>query len=243
MAAATPPSPEGPLRAVPPVGQRVALAAGDGLDGGARVLPRFDAIERVAHWLTALMFTALAITGAVLYFPSLVALIGYRRQVERVHVDVGLAVFAPLVVSLAGTWGQGLRADLRRLNRWSTDDRRWLRRVLRRESTHDLKVGKFNAGQKLNAAFTLGALLVMLMTGAVMHWEYHFQLSWRTGATFIHNWLAYAFVFVVLGHIFMALVHPGALVSIFTGKVSRRWAQKHSPAWLEEIDQTEKASS
>jgi len=223
-------------------GERAILSGASPVDGSARVLVRFDVVERVAHWLMALMFITLAVTGAILYFPSLVALIGRRRLVERVHVDVGLAVLLPLVVSLAGSWGKGLRADLGRLNRWSGDDRRWLRRVLRRESTHGLKIGKFNAGQKLNAAFVLGAFLVMSLTGAVMHWEYHFRLSWRTGATFIHNWLAYAFVFVVLGHIFMALTHPGALVSIFTGRVSRRWARKHSPGWLDELEKTDAGS-
>jgi formate dehydrogenase subunit gamma len=204
--------------------------------GKAKRLKRFDAVERTAHWLMALMFITLVVTGAILYLPSLVELIGRRRLVERVHVDVGLAIPLPLLVSLAGKWGRGLRADIRRLNRWSSADREWLRRVVYDRRVGDLKMGKFNAGQKLNAAFTIGAFLVMLMTGAVMHWEYHFRLSWRTGATFIHESLAFLFLAVVLGHIFMALTHPGALRSIFTGKVTRKWAAHHSALWLEEID-------
>lgn len=206
-------------------------------------LVRFDGVERAAHWLTALMFLTLIFTGAVLYFPSLVGLIGRRRLVERVHVDVGLALPLPLVLSLAGAWGRGLREDIGRLNRWALDDRRWFRRVLRREPTSDLVVGKFNAGQKLNAAFVAGVMLVMLMTGAVMHWEYYWPLSWRTGATVVHESLAFVFAAVVAGHIGMALTHPGALRAMFTGRVSRRWAQRHAPAWVNEVDQAAAAAA
>jgi formate dehydrogenase subunit gamma len=66
-------------------------------------------------------------------------------------------------------------------------------------------MGKFNAGQKLFAAFAAGALVVMLATGIVLHLFGHFPLSWRAGATFVHNWLAVALVVVVVGHICKAL--------------------------------------
>jgi formate dehydrogenase subunit gamma len=215
MAVTTPPSPEA---------------------AGSAQLLRFDAIERAAHWLTALMFLTLLATGAILYVPALVSLIGQRRMVERVHVDVGLCLPLPLIVSLAGAWGKGLRADIRRLNRWTKGDRQWLRFVLHRTSPRGVPVGKFNAGQKLNAAITGGVILVMLMTGSVMHWEYYWPLSWRTGATFAHDVVAFGFLAVVIGHVGMALAHPGALRSIFTGRVTRAWAKKHSPLWLDEIE-------
>jgi formate dehydrogenase subunit gamma len=200
------------------------------------VLVRFDGVERLAHWLTALLFLVLVLTGAVLYVPALAGLVGQRHLVERIHVDTGLALALPLVVSLTGSWGKGLRADVRRMNRWTRDDRRWLRLALRREPELDLRTGKFNAGQKLNAAFTAGVILVMLMTGPVMHWPYYWPLSWRTGATFIHDTVAIGFVVVLIGHVGMALSHPTALRSMLTGKVSRAWAQRHAPLWLQEID-------
>ncbi|HYA45250.1 MAG TPA: cytochrome b/b6 domain-containing protein, partial [Acidimicrobiales bacterium] len=176
-------------------------------------------------------------TGAILYVPALVGLIGQHRLVERIHIDSGLALPFPLAVSLVGPWGRGLRADLRRLNRWSWDDRLWLRTLLRYPlRAKGVPVGKFNAGQKLNAAFVAGVMLVMLITGSVMHWPYFWPLSWRTGATFVHDGVAIAIAIVVLGHVAMALTHPGALRSIFTGWVSRAWAARHASSWLEEID-------
>ena len=199
-------------------------------------LSRFDGIERLAHWLTASFFLALIATGAALYIPAVIGFVGRRGLVERIHVDVGLALPLPLIISLAGTWGKGLRADIRRMNRWIPGDRQWLRLTVHRQPTVDVPVGKFNAGQKLNAAITGGVMLVMLMTGSVMHWPYYWPLSWRTGATFMHDVVAIFFVVVVIGHIGMAVTHPLALRSMFTGKVSRAWAKRHAPLWLEDLE-------
>ena len=107
-----------------------------------------------------------------------------------------------------------MRADLSRFNRWTPDDRRWLRLSFspgpeRKAGRLDLSIGKFNAGQKLNAVFVGAAIVVMLATGVVMHWFSPWPLSWRTGATFVHQWLAIAVVVVVLGHITYALTKPG----------------------------------
>jgi formate dehydrogenase subunit gamma len=41
---------------------------------------------------------------------------------------------------------------------------------------------------------------------------------------------------VVIGHIGMAVTHPPALRSMFTGKVSRAWAKRHAPLWLEDLE-------
>ena len=41
---------------------------------------------------------------------------------------------------------------------------------------------------------------------------------------------------VVAGHILYALRDPAALRSMFTGRISRRWALRHAPAWVVETD-------
>ena len=130
---------------------------------------------------------------------------GRRYLVATIHVYAGLALPLPFLVGWVRS--AALRADVRRLNRFRPSDWRWLRSSDRRSGR--IPVGKFNAGQKLNGAFTLGAILVMLMTGSVMHWTGWFPLSWRTGATFVHDWLAFTVAVVVLGHIYMALERPG----------------------------------
>jgi formate dehydrogenase subunit gamma len=206
----------------------------------ARLL-RFDWVERALHWVNAILFGALIFTGAVLYLEPLEALIGRRALVEDMHVWCGVALPVPLLLAVAGPWGRRLRADLARLNRWDRDDRRWMRaafheRGQRQIERSGLAVGKFNAGQKLNAAWTAGAGVVMLGTGAIMRWYHPWPLSWRTGATFVHDWLALAIGVVVIGHIGMALRDPDALFSMISGRISSRWARRHAPSWAEEED-------
>ncbi len=197
---------------------------------------RFDGLERAVHWVTALLFVILIATGACLYVPQLVGLVGRRALLVRIHVDAGLALPVPLVASFAGPWGKALRADVRRLNRWGNGDRLWLRAVSRLERPREPASGKFNAGQKLFAAFTLGAMAVMLMTGCIMRWFSLWPLSWRTGATFVHDLVAYLLVVAIVGHIAMALAHPSLLRSMLTGRVKRTWAERHARSWLEEAD-------
>jgi formate dehydrogenase subunit gamma len=207
-----------------------------------RVLLRFDRIERAVHWVNASLFLILIATGAALYFTPLIALVGRRRLIEQVHLYVGLSLPLPLLLGLAGSWGRGLRRDVSGINRWSEEDMRWLRGLVdtasgRRQTALRPRLGKFNPGQKLNAAFVVGGGLVMLGTGALLRWYVPFPLSWRAGATFVHNWLAVIFVILILGHIALALADRDALRAMLRGRVSRVWAARHAPAWLDESDQ------
>jgi formate dehydrogenase subunit gamma len=189
---------------------------------------RFDRVERAAHWLTALLVLTLSVTGAILYVPSLSVAVGRRLLIEDIHVYAGVAVFAPLAVAAAGPWGRRLRADLASMNRFSTSEVAWLRSLGRRGRQ---SIGKFNPGQKLNT-FGIGALLlVLLVTGLILRWGNFLAVSWRTGATFVHDWFALAVIIVALGHILFAVTHPPALRSMVTGTVRRSWLTRHAPAW------------
>jgi formate dehydrogenase subunit gamma len=208
---------------------------------GPGTLVRFDRAERVAHQSTAVLMGVLALTGLALYYEPLMSIIGRRDLVEQVHVWCGIALPLPIVVSAVGYWGRGLRADAGRLDRWSRDDRTWLRVSLaegprRLHVRARLRLGKFNAGQKLNTAFTVGSIVIMLFTGLIMRFYHPWPLAWRTGATFVHDWLTVAIVVVVLGHVRFAMKDPHALRSIWRGTISREWATRHAPAWLDEVD-------
>lgn len=201
----------------------------------ARLL-RFDLAERVVHWANATLFGVLMATAAVLYLPPLSAAVGRRQIVVTIHVYSGLLLPFPLLLGIAGRmWGKRLRADLRRLNRWIPEDRVFLRRRgWRPERIPGLKQGKFNAGQKLNAAFTGGAILVMLATGSIMHWYKLWPLSWRTGATFVHDWIAIALFFTITGHVMFAFADRESMESMWKGTISRNWAKRRAPRWLAE---------
>lgn len=195
-------------------------------------LERFDVTEQALHWVNAGLFGVLIVTAAILYFGPLTALVGRRELVRYTHVVAGLALPFPLLAARLGPWRRAFVADVRALARFDDDDRRWLRSFGRAKG---LRMGKFHPGQKLNAAFTLGAVVVMLGTGSVMHWFRLFPVDWRTGATFVHDWLAVTLAVVIAGHIKMALSDSDARRAMTEGWVPTIWARGHRPKWYEEM--------
>ncbi|WP_327070138.1 cytochrome b/b6 domain-containing protein [Kitasatospora sp. NBC_01250] len=193
---------------------------------GDRPLPRFTRAERWVHRCTATLMLICIATAACLYLPQLAELVGRRRLVETVHEWSGLALPVPLLLGLGS---RALRRDLGRLNRFAPYDREWLKAALWR--SYRRSAGKFNAGQKLWASWIAGATLVMLGTGLLMWFTGLAPLSWRTGATFVHDWLALAVGVVVGGHLWMALRDPQARRGMRTGWVERDWAVREHPQW------------
>ncbi|MEU6174677.1 cytochrome b/b6 domain-containing protein [Streptantibioticus parmotrematis] len=193
-------------------------------------LRRFTAAERWIHRVTAALMGTAIVTAAFLYLPALAELVGRRRLLVTVHEWSGVLLPVPL---LAGLVSRAYRADLGRLNRFGVHDRRWIGRVLRRVPG-PRPAGKFNAGQKLYAAFVAGAVLVMLGTGIVMWFPSLTPLVWRTGSTFVHDWLALVIGVLVAGHVWMAARDPEARRGLRTGWVSRAWARREHPLWERE---------
>ena len=193
-------------------------------------IDRFGRATRWVHWLTAILMTMCILTAAVLYNGSLSVLVGHRFVVEQLHVWSGLALPVPLVV---GTLDRAYRDDAHRLNRFTSRDWAWLRSRTRRDGT--IEVGKFNAGQKLNAALSAGSIGALLASGVVMYLTGLAPLAWRTGATFVHDWLAVAVGLLVLGHVAMAIRDPYAMTGMRTGRVPVRWARREHAAWAREV--------
>lgn len=190
---------------------------------------RFSRAERWVHRTTAALMLLCIATAAALYVPQLAELVGRRHLVVTVHQWSGLLLPVPLLLGLAS---RAFRADLRRLNRFTPYDSRWLRAVRRREHGPQARpAGKFNAGQKIYAAWIAGATLVMLGTGLLMWFTGLTPLVWRTSATFVHDWLSLGVGIVVAGHIAMALADPEARRGMRTGSVERQWSRDHHPRW------------
>ena len=197
---------------------------------------RFDRTERWLHWATATLVGVLVTTGAVLYWGELSSIFGRRTFFKEVHVIAGLCLPIPFLLALPGRRGRALRRDLGTLNRFSADDIRWLRS---RASDPTVRLGKFNPGQKLNAAFVAGALVTLLATGLVLRFFSPFPLAWRTGATFIHDWTALGLAIAITGHVWLAFADPVALHGMTSGKVPPQWARQNRPRWYQEQEVTE----
>ena len=210
------------------MGEMTSLPADSGRP--STLVDRFSRSERLVHRSVAVLMLTCITTAAILYNGFLSAPVGHRRAVKLVHVFSGYALPIPILLGLASA---AYRGDLRRLNRFSPADWRWLRSRNRRDAT--IPVGKFNAGQKLNAALSGGAIVVLLATGTLMYFPDVARLSWRTGATFVHDWFALAFGLLVIGHISYAMRDPGSRRGMRSGWVTTTWARTHHAAWLDEI--------
>ncbi|KND40002.1 cytochrome b/b6 domain-containing protein [Streptomyces acidiscabies] len=195
-------------------------------------VPRFAPAVRWIHRTTALLMGICVVTAACLYLPEFAELVGRRELVVRIHEFAGLALPVPV---LAGLVSRAFRGELRHLNRFGPHDRVWLRAALRRDRRQSSRpAAKFNAGQKVYAAWIAGATLVMLGTGLLMWFTHLAPIMWRTSATFVHDWLALTIGVVLAGHIGMAFADPEARHGMRTGSVSRNWAKREHPLWRPE---------
>lgn len=197
--------------------------------GAALRLVRFSWAERSVHRTTAGLMLVCIATAVILYNGGLSIRVGHRHVVELIHVYCGLALPIPMIAGLVSV---AYRDDLARLNRFGPADWQWLRTRTRRAGT--IAVGKFNAGQKLNAWLSCGAILVLFGSGLIMYFVGLAPLTWRTGATFVHDSFALGVGLLVVGHIYHAVNDPEARRGMRAGTVSVRWAQAEHSAWARE---------
>ena len=194
---------------------------------GERYVRRFSRTERAVHWVHASAFLVLLGSGLVLYLPSLAAEIGRRPLVKDVHLFTALAWAVALLTVVALGDRRGLRATTRELDVFDADDRRWL---LGRHA----RQGRFNAGQKLNAALT-AAFAVLLAVSGVLLWLGERDTRFRLDSTIVlHDVVAYLSVALLAGHLYLAVIHPStrhALRGITVGTVREDWAREHHPKW------------
>jgi formate dehydrogenase subunit gamma len=194
-------------------------------------VPRFSAGERWLHRALALLMSLLIVTAALLYVDPLSQLVGRRALLATVHFWAGVALPLPLLIVVV--LSPAFRRDATVLNRFGPEDAQWLRSALR--GNLDGPSGKFNAGQKLNSAFVLGAIVVMFITGLMMHFFDALPDSLRTGATFVHDVFGMAVFVMAAGHLWMAWNDPEARRGLRTGAVSREWAGRKHPLWRQPL--------
>jgi formate dehydrogenase subunit gamma len=202
-----------------------------------RVVVRFDNWERLVHWLVAVSFVLLGLTGLVLLFGrhSLIFFFG--------HVGFSwLAAFAKNCHNFTGPlFAAGIVAMLitfARDNVWQSCDALWIRRaggLLRREHVPSMR---FNFGEKTwfwFGVFLLG--LTQVASGLVMVLPNIFDTRWAMQtASVIHAVAGIVLIALSLGHIYMGTVGvEGAYRSMVSGEVDERWAEDHHGYWLADV--------
>ena len=188
---------------------------------------RFTRVERLIHYVTAVLFAICIAAAACLYIAPIAHLVGRRHLVVTIHEWAGVLIPLPVLLGLGS---RAFRRDLREINRFTAGDREWLR--ARSDRARGRFAGKFNAGQKLYASWIAAAVIIMVATGLLL-WN-RFSLTWipRANILFVHDIGFYLLTFGVAGHLNKAAADPDARLGMRTGIVRRAWARKMHGRWL-----------
>ncbi len=188
---------------------------------------RFTVSERAVHWLTALAFFSLLLSGLV---------VGRRGTFHDVMYVWHLASAAVLVGGVALIVVAGNRRALgrtgRELGSLNVEDREWLAAIPARllSGASEPPAARFNAGQKVNFLLVCILLVVLYVTGVdtIIAGTHHNLIFGG------HKLATIAFCVLVAGHLYMALFNRAtrpALRGMLNGEVDREWASRHYPRW------------
>ena len=203
---------------------------------GKRIL-RFTRSERALHWLLAATFFVMLFTGLCLSVSSFEGILD-RPTAKAWHLWSAVVLAVGLVLIVVFGDRSALRRSAREIDRFDGDDGRWLRGAPRRvlNGRPAPPQGRFNAGQKLNAALIGGLMLGMYGTGILL-WYGERDTTYRfSGTVIVHDWATLILMVLVAGHLYLALLHPAtrhALRGMTVGDVNEDWARKHHPKWVE----------
>ena len=229
------------------------------------VVERFTDIERFTHWLTAVSFIVLALSGLNMLYGRYVLrpIIGatafsWLTWIGKLAHNYLAFAFMIGIVLMFVLW---LRENIPNRYDWQ-----WIKRAGGFFSKHDHPPAKkFNAGQKLvfwlvilgGASASLSGLA--LLFPFKFAWFSHtftflniFGLGLPTDLTPLqdtqlsHIWhaiIGLLMIALIIGHIYIGTIGmEGAFDAMGTGKVDRNWAEEHHQLWVAEMEQRSPAS-
>ena len=197
---------------------------------------RYNLVERVMHWIAAVTYVYVLLTGLAFYSPHLywiAVVLGGAPTSRFWHPWIAVVFFAVLVWMLRA-WAADMRI--------TGVDRAWGREVKRYIENDDAAlppIDRFNLGQKYFFWVMLFAGLVLLASGIVL-WIPE-KLPWslrdvRYLAVLLHVSAALITIGAFIIHVYMgtAMVR-GGFTSIIRGEVSPAWARMHHRLWYQRV--------
>lgn len=208
---------------------RVRISAGR---SGQRVR-RFTGLERFFHWLTAVSFVVLGLTGLNITFGKVLlrpvigadAFSGVAQAAKYMHNFTSFA----FVIGLAAIVAIWFRDNIPR-----KVDIDWLRQGGGFIKSRHAPAGRFNAGEKTVFWLVLLAGVAVALSGYLLLFPFYVtNILGMQLAQVVHAVIAVLFVAVILGHIYIGtLGMEGAFEAIGTGEVDLNWAKEHHDQWL-----------
>lgn len=201
-----------------------------------RGILRYTVGERVMHWLAALSYMYLLLTGLAFYSPHLywlATVLGGAPTSRFWHPWLGL-VFLWTLFWMLRVW----RADMR----ITEADRRWGRAMRDYVENRDENLppeDRFNLGQKYFFWGMLWLGLALVASGLVLWFPERIPWSLRAlryAAILVHVAGALLTIGGFIIHVYMgtAMVR-GGFTSIIRGEVSEEWAKTHHRLWYERV--------
>ncbi len=204
---------------------------------GGRMIERFTPMDRYAHWLLAIAWVTLAITGLILSLGKLVLLplIGYTLfswlaiLAKNLHNFVGpvLIVAVPLLfIRFVRDNGIGI------------EDVKWFMNIVGYFKGHEYPSGKFNAGEKLVFWVVLLILsTILVVSGLVLVFPNFDQTrSTMQTANVVHMAAAYIAISLALVHIYLGTIGMvDAYRAMRYGYVDESWAKHHHAYWYADV--------
>ena len=197
---------------------------------------RYTFRERLVHWLAALSYIYLLLTGLAFWSPWLfwlAVMLGGAPVSRMLHPWIGLIFFAG-IVQMYALWASEMTI--------TAVDREWFGAIgyyIRNEDENMPPAGRYNAGQKLLfwGFIIFGTLL--LLSGLVLWFPEYIPWNLRVLryiAVLVHASSALATIGLFLIHVYMGVfAERGAIDSVIHGDVTEDFARRFHPGWYKEI--------
>jgi formate dehydrogenase subunit gamma len=197
---------------------------------------RYNFAERAYHWINAIAYTYLMLTGLAIFTPLaywLAYVLGGPATIRYWHPWIGL-VYLATIFWMHRMW----KRDMQKI----PEDERWSKNLRAYAENRDELMppqGRFNAGQKQFWWVMLYCTIILLITGIIM-WipeKMPRELHWVLPITvFIHSATALVTIAAFIIHVYMSVwVTPGSMKAMVDGHVSTTWARTHHRLWFEKI--------
>lgn len=209
-------------------------------DGEAHLqVPRYSGSARINHWVVAISFVLLMISGLALFHPSLywmTGLFGGGPTARWIHPWLGVV----LIIGFFGLFFRFFAANLPERTDWVWLAR--LRHVLAGREEYLPEVGKYNAGQKFVFWAQAILVLVMFVTGiglwpvGLAYFEqllgFKATIDQRRLAAVVHAGSAVLTIAIWIIHVYAAIWVRGTISAMTRGTVTGGWAWRHHRKWL-----------
>lgn len=194
-----------------------------------RLIQRYSRAERINHWVVALCFGLLAISGLAFFYPAffwLTGVFGTPQLARMIHPIIGVIMFLGFARQFLRYWHH---------NFFDQEDVKWMLSVKQVLLGHEVgDVGKYNGGQKGMFWLMTACMLVLVVTGIIAWRPYfapYFPIPVIRIALMLHAWAATILIAGIIVHVYAAIWINGTVRAMVEGVVTQAWAKKHHPRW------------